>query len=295
MKSKNEIPTYNLNHFSHFLNKDKTYQVEIFNANRHFEVLYPHRHDFYEVLFLTQGSGYHIIDSTQYEIKPPCVFFLSPGQAHKLELSKDIAGYIFLFTSEFYLLHKSNKNKLLELPFFFNINQENPPLLLQKPEDQEFLTSLFQKGCQIMQVATDQFEIIYSLLDLILNVCHQRYPKALKDIQKDKGQILVKRFRQLVEENYQDNPSIQQYAEWLHVSPNHLTQTVKSLIGKTSKELIIEKNILEIKQLLIYTELSATEISHRFNFNDQSYLSKLFKKATGLTPGEFRNKSLKST
>ena len=94
MKSSQSIPVYSLQNFSkEQLNRQ--FQVEEFDANRHFAVEYPHRHDFFEILFLSNGSGKHIIDSNVYEVHPPCVFFLSPGQAHKIMLSEDIDGYIF--------------------------------------------------------------------------------------------------------------------------------------------------------------------------------------------------------
>ena len=110
MDKKTGIPVYSLDKFKSKNDKSNLFQVELFDANRHFKVSYPHRHDFYEILYLSQGSGVHIIDSNRYAIKPPCVFFLSPGQAHKLELSHDIEGYIFIFTAEFYLLNQKNKN-----------------------------------------------------------------------------------------------------------------------------------------------------------------------------------------
>lgn len=289
MSQKKGIPTYSLDRFNSHLDKNKPYQVEIFDANRHFEVQYPHRHDFYEVLFLTQGSGEHIIDSNTYPVAPPCIFFLSPGQAHKLELSKDITGFIFLFTSEFYLLNKSNKNKLLELPFFFNIQQENPPLLLSNTQDTSFLQGLFARGANEMKHHhTDSHDIISSLLDLILNTSSHLYPKELKTTQQGRGQILVKRFRQLIEEKYHDNPTIQQYADILKVTPNHLTHTLKTHTGKTANDWIQEKLILEIKRLLLYTDYTATEISLHLNFKDQSYFSKFFKRYTGRTPLEYR-------
>lgn len=296
MSEKKGIPTYSLNRFKGFLSQDKPYQVEVFDANRHFEVQYPHRHDFFEVLFLTRGSGVHSIDNNEYEIKPPCIFFLSPGQTHKLVLSKDIAGYIFLFTAEFYLLDRSNKNKLLEFPFFFNLKQENPPLHLTNGHQKEFLTTLFEKGCQEMNSteASNQ-EFILALLDLILNTCNKLYPKEVRAIEKKKGHILVKRLRALIEEKYQQNLSIKEYASYLNVTENHLTQTVKFLTGKTSKELIIDKQILEAKRLLIHSDLSITEISYQLHFNDQSYFTKFFKKHAQMTPNDFRIKSLKST
>lgn len=295
-QQKNTIPIYSLDRFNKTDHKHKPFQVEVFDANRHFEVQYPHRHDFFEILFLTKGSGLHIIDNNQYDIKPPCIFFLSPGQAHKLELSKDVEGYIFLFTSEFYLLNKLNRNRLLELPFFFNIHQENPPLLLKEQQEVTFFSSLFKKGsAEMHNNDTASVEVIYSLLDLILNASNQLYPKDDKAIEKGKGHLLVKRFQQLVEENYHLNLSINQYADKLNITPNHLTQTIKSLTGKTSAEFIQSKVTLEIKRLLIYTDLSSTEIASQLNFKDQSYFTKYFKRITGLTPKEYREKSMKST
>ncbi len=135
MENKTQIPVYSLDKFKSKNDKRNLYQVELFDANRHFQVSYPHKHDFYEILYLSKGSGYHIIDSNKYEIRPPCIFFLSPGQAHKVELSDDIDGYIFIFTSEFYLLNQKNKNRLLEFPFFFSVEQINPPIYLRNNED----------------------------------------------------------------------------------------------------------------------------------------------------------------
>ena len=69
----------------------------------------------------------------------------------------------------------------------------------------------------------------------------------------------------------------------------YLTQTTKSLTGKTSNEILHDKLILEIKRLLTQTTLDIQEISAMLNFTDQSYFTKFFKKATGETPLKFRN------
>lgn len=286
MKSSKQIPVYSLGEFSKADQRSKMYQVEAFDANRHFQVSYPHKHDFYEVLFLTRGSGFHIIDSNKYRIQPPSIFFLSPGQAHKLELSHDIDGYIFLFTAEFYLLNQANKNKLLELPFFFSVSQENPPLLLKDEANVKFLEQLFIRGFN--EAEENNEEIIRSILDLILQTCNKLYPAKYFGIQKTRGHLLVKNLLQLIEENYQNNYSINEYAEMLNITPNHLTQMVKQVTGNTSAKLLQNKVILETKRLLIHTEMTVTEISDYMNFSDQSYFTKFFKKICGTTPLQYR-------
>lgn len=290
--SSENIPIYSLHNFSTEEGESQQFQVEVFDANRHFAVKYPHRHDFFEVLYLSKGSGFHVIDGNKYEIKPPCVFFMSPGQAHKLEFSSDIEGYIFIFTADFYLINKSNQNRLIEFPFFFTIRQDNPPLQVENNKDVEFLVSLFTKGIsEVQKGAKYSIELLRSLLDLILTTSAALY-KNDENILKGKGHIVVKKFFQLVEENYEKNLSVAQYADKMALTPNHLTQTVTQLTGKTSSQIVKSKQILEIKRLLVYTNLGVSEIAHRLNFPDQSYFAKFFKREVGVSPLQYRTKSL---
>ena len=287
-----QLPVYSLQSFSSPERKSQQFQVEVFDANRHFSVKYPHRHDFFEVLFLKKGSGYHVIDGNKYEIRPPCVFFMSPGQAHKLELSSDIEGYIFIFTSDFYLLDRSNQNSLIEFPFFYTIHQDNPPLLLQNQGDVRFLETLFGQGiAETAQSGESSFEMLRSILDLILTTCAARYQMNDSLLQKGKGQIIVKKFFHLIEEHNRKKLLLSDYALMIGVSPNHLTQTVKLFTGKTSLQIIKAKQLLEIKRLLAHTNLSVSEIANQFNFEDQSYFTKFFKRETRRTPLQYRGES----
>lgn len=288
-----QLPVYSLDNFSSPERKSQQFQVEVFDANRHFAVKYPHRHDFFEVLYLKKGSGFHVIDGNNYEIKPPCVFFMSRGQAHKLELSQDIEGYIFIFTADFYLLNRTDQNRLIEFPFFYTIHQDNPPLQLENESDIRFLEDLFRKGIfEISQPEGYSMEMLRSILDLILTTCSSRYQAPENLMNKGKGQILVKRFFHHLEENHHKNLSLNEYARMIGVTPNHLTQTIKLFTGKTSSEIIKDKQLLEIKRLLVHTSLSVSEIAAQLNFDDQSYFTKFFKRETGLTPLQFRSDAL---
>jgi AraC family transcriptional regulator, transcriptional activator of pobA len=292
MKKAENIPVYSLRSFSRHNRESQLFQVEVFDANRHFSVKYPHRHDFFEVLYLARGSGFHVIDGNKYEIKPPCVFFMSPGQAHKIEFSHDIEGFIFIFTPEFYLIDYNNQNRLIEFPFFFTIRQDNPPLLLENKEDVAFIENLFKSGIhEVRKEENCSVNLLRSLLDLILTYCATCY-KNEENVLSGKGHMVVKQFYQNVEENYEKNLSVAQYADLMAITPNHLTQTVTRLTGKTSSQIIKAKQILEIKRLLVHSSLSITEIATRLNFPDQSYFAKFFKRETGISPFQYRSKSI---
>ena len=291
MKERAEhLPVYSLDSFSSPERKSQQFQVEVFDAQRHFSVKYPHRHDFFEILYLLKGSGFHVIDGNKYEIKPPCVFFMSPGQAHKIEFSSDIEGYIFIFTADFYLINRSNQNSLIEFPFFYTLQQDNPPLILNQQEDVNFLERLFLQGItELTMNSIKAVEVLRSMLDLILTICADRYGPVELQTNKGKGHMLVKRFYSLVEENHQRNLNINEYAGMLSVGSNHLSQTLKKLTGKTAMQIIKAKQILEIKRLLVHTNLSVSEIATQLNFLDQSYFSKFFKRETGVPPLQYRS------
>lgn len=284
-----QIPVYSVHNFSNTGNAARQFEVEVFDANRHFSVKYPHRHDFFEVLFLMRGTSFHVIDGNKYEIQPPCVFFMSPGQAHKIDFSSDIEGFIYIFTSDFYLINQTNRNRLLEFPFFFTLRRDNPPLVLTNPADVQFLEMLFLKAiAETGNSAGVSTELLRSVLDLILTSCAVLYKTGDQVVNSAKSHVVVKKFFQLLEENYQKNLTVNEYAALLAITPNHLTQTLVTLTGKTSNQIIKAKQILEIKRLLVHTNLPVSEIAHQLNFADQSYFTKFFKRETGLSPLQYR-------
>lgn len=290
MSRNRTIPTYSLNSFISKEHRSKQFQIEPFDANRHFQVEYPHRHDFFELLYIEEGSGIHVIDNNRYDITPPCVFFMSPGQAHKLELSNDIKGYIYIFTAEFYIIDKINQNRLIEFPFFYTIDQNNPPLTFKEEEKVKFITTLFQRA-----LTNCSEELSRALLNSILIECEEQYEVDSNRSTRCKGDLLVKQLYHLIEENYLKNRSVSEYAEILHITPEHLTQTVKKITGKRTTDLIKSKQVIETKRLLIYTSMGISEIAAHLNFADQSYFSKFFKREVGETPLEFRRKYMKNT
>lgn len=284
---KSRIPVYSIDRFNPS-GLHSHYQIEVFDKNRNFKVQYPHRHDFYEILFITQGSGTHTIDYTEYQVKPDSIFFLSPGQVHTLNLSDDILGYIFLFTSEFYQLGKQDKNQILELPFFYSLAENASAIYLQKQEDVQKFTDLFTNAIKEQkEFQNDSAQVIRALLEIILINCKRHFPLQT-DEKNHKGKMMVKKFKQLIEEKYRQNLSVKDYADLLNITSSHLSETVKNITGRTPTDHINDKMIIEIKRMLLHTDLSITEIAYELKFADQSYFSRYFRKVTGMSPGEFR-------
>jgi AraC-like DNA-binding protein len=292
--TKNPIPVYDLKTFTPAADAKGECLVEVFDGRRPSRAPFPHRHDFFEVLLLHGGSGTHTIDFRLYDIKPPCVFFLSPGQVHTLSPSADVAGYLFLFTASFYLVDKPDQNRLFDLPFFYNLEGESRPLYLASEAELAPLRQLFEMAVREYDTGhADAAEVLRPALDLLLALCKRLYPAPSQELQKAKGKVLVKRFMQAVEEHYLHYKSVKDFAEALSVTPNHLNETVKQYTGRTASDLIKDKVMLEIKRSLLYTDQTVSEIAYQFGFTDQSYFSKYFRGREGVSPLAYRESAIK--
>lgn len=290
--TKGKIPIYSLNQFKKDPVHSKHYQVEIFDRNRNFHVEYPHRHDnFYELLLITKGSGTYTIDFRSYPLQAGSIYFVSPGQVHTIEYSEDVYGYIFLFTAEFYQPAYPDKGLLNSFPFFHSLTTETPPLILENPEELEALFALTLR--ESVKGLPHTENLVRSSLDLILNLCLSRYPVSAGENSKSKGRLLVRQFKELINQHYTKNHGVQEYAGMLAVTANHLNETVKQFTGITAKEHIKERMLLEAKRLLSHTELNISEIGWQLGFEDQSYFSRFFRKCTGFSPNEFREETEK--
>ncbi|MDX2190856.1 MAG: helix-turn-helix domain-containing protein [Bacteroidota bacterium] len=291
--SQKNIPVYSIDTFKDTSSKS-SFQVEKFDHKRHYNVEYPHRHDFfYEVLYIKEGSGKYVIDFEEYEIKPETIFFVVPGQVHEISFSEDIMGYIFLFTEEFLSISNDEKFYWLFDQFSF---RKDPTKITNDGINQKlnwlFINSIenYEKGDKYSDT------ICQNNLRNILLYCSRLY-EDLNYInhKKGKGFSLIRQFKSLIDQHYMDNWSVKDYANKLSVTPSHLNETIKTLSGVTATSMLDNKLLVEIKRYLAYTEYDITEIAYKFNFKDQSYFSRFFRNKSNLTPSEFRTKTIKST
>ena len=254
------------------------------------QATYPHRHDFYEVLYVTGGEGTHFIDFNAYPIEPNTFYFISPGQVHYWETTVPIEGEVLVFTEDFLLLAPADVMVLHELSFFHTV-EGSPTLTLQK-SDQLHLATLYQAIA--VEFRENDFRtssvlraFLHILLVQIQRICATKEIEA-GEKQDNVAQKLTRRFKQLVARQSAQGQSVQEYADQLNVSVNQLNKTVKATTGHTPAQLIRKEVVLEAKRLFQHTDLTATEVSYRLGFEDVSYFGRFFKREVGATPGQFR-------
>ncbi len=114
-------------------------------------------------------------------------------------------------------------------------------------------------------------------------------------IDDQKSQLINRLKSTIIEEIRSDQPhrkANENFSSFLEqeldTDYTQLSKTFSSLEGRTIEKYIIAQKLEYVKELLIYNELSLSEIAWKLNYSSVQYLSNQFKKATGLTPSNFK-------
>lgn len=102
------------------------------------------------------------------------------------------------------------------------------------------------------------------------------------------GDLLFKRFIELLDKTEPKQRSVSYYARQLCVTPKYLSTTVRQVSGRTALKWITESVINDIRRQLSYTELSIKEIADRMMFPNLSFFGKYVKQHLGASPTECR-------
>ncbi len=243
-----------------------------------------HRHDFYFILFIQNGTGEHEIDFIQYEVNNHSVFFIRPGQVHQLKLHKGTTGFMLQFTSDFYALRENTSSIVLRKASNKNHCHVN--------------TERFEKIALLLEVVFQEYtkkqdrykEVVKASLDIIFIelVRQSSNPNMIVNEAKLYAQERLEELQDLLEENIHTKKQVSEYAEMLSITPYQLNAITKALLQKTVSELINEHIILEAKRMLIATTNQVTQVADMLGYDDPSYFIRFFRKQTGLTPEVFR-------
>ena len=99
------------------------------------------------------------------------------------------------------------------------------------------------------------------------------------------------RFFTILERDFARTRAVAHYAKQAGLSPRRLGELLVAQAGKSTKQVIDDRVLLEHKRLLAHTQLSVKELAERTGFDEPTNLVKFFRQRTGQTPLDFRARS----
>jgi AraC family transcriptional activator of pobA len=243
----------------------------------------PFRTDHFTFVVVKKGEIVIKVNLMEIKVGAQNMLALSPHMVRQcISISADAEITTVAFTSK----HLENAGIHLKdiNTYEFLSPQLNPLLKLEKREFDELFKlldilefKLYNNNGRLYQseVAMKIFGgLIYDLSSLFER---QEITKEIHATRKEQ-----------LNENFKEIRSTSAYADLLHVTPKHLSDTLKKLSGKTAGKYIEEMVTMEAKILLNNSHLTIGEIASFLSFSDQFIFSKYFKKQSGLSPSQYR-------
>ncbi|HAM97722.1 MAG TPA: DNA-binding protein [Marinilabiliales bacterium] len=242
----------------------------------------PHKHDdYYELIFLSEGEGFHWIETEKYMISAPEFYFLKPGQLHYWQFTSIPKGYVILFRADFFdnlketdiinLYRRLTDKFRVPVPDNYNPEAILNELLKEYSEPSAYsshiihgyLRALFAKILQLAEIQSQENNVPISVYEKFQDLLVKECPRLHK---------------------------VNDFAGLLNTTPQNLNTVCRKHSGKSASEHITFQLLLEAKRYILHTENTINEIAYTLSFNDPSNFVKFFRKHENLTPVQFREK-----
>jgi AraC family transcriptional regulator, transcriptional activator of pobA len=267
--------------------------VDIAELYKEFKVTLTttHRAGFYHIIWFEKGNPTHLVDFNPIKIQPNTFLFLNKDTVQRFDHKIKLEGKAILFTDRFFCKTESD-TKFLRNSILFNDLFTVSQFQINKQEN--VFADILQSMTNELQKPKDNFQS-----DILQNLFHnfllyserERRKQDFTEIKKGANLDYVMLFKDYLETNFKNQKQVSFYAQALIITEKRLNTATSKIFGKTPKEIIDDRIILEAKRILAHTTENIKEIGYILGFDEPTNFTKYFKKHSLVTPVEFRKKT----
>ena len=263
--------------------------------------LLMHKHDFYELNIIVEGSGRHYIKDKNFPVTPGAVFVIPPKVSHGYWMEND-RGNIFHLLIEQKLLQKysSELNGINGYSILFETEPElrkhiatttfflklDPLQLKSLKAQMDLLIRLAQLSDHKIIFETYEIGLIYYLSALMEKQYNTSNIAAAK-----KNYIFIINSTNYMKQHISEAFSLSELAHNAMESRTSYVEKFKMLFKMTPFEYLRKLRVNHAIKLLTATTKSIAEIAQSCGFSDSAHMIKIFKEDTGLTPAKYRKEA----
>lgn len=238
-----------------------------------------------------EKSNSIIIDSMVHYFKRNQIICLT--EFHQVDLSKHTCDLKLLrFNRSFYCVVDHDSEVGCKGILFFGASQL--PVIDIPEGDLETFTTLWRMF--ELELKSDdelQLEMLQSMLKRFIILCTRIYKLQNNYNAVDAGRVdLIRAYNFLVEQNFKTMHTVAEYASVLSKSPKTLSNLFSKLGNKSPLQFIHERKMLEARRLLNHSDKSISDIAYELGFEDIQSFGRFFKNQEGVSPSEFKSKSV---
>ncbi|PQA87677.1 helix-turn-helix domain-containing protein [Hyphococcus luteus] len=251
----------------------------------------PHAHaDLWQFIHIEKGRAEATVENGYMRLGDHSVLSIPNGVVHGFEFETDTIGWVLSIETRLLETQTFAQARKLLVRNGFHVTK----LDLKPPHSEEsgvFFRRLHDEFAHMRQARSAMLDSLTNAL-LILLMREARQGKS-DDADASQATGLLAAYRDLINQRFREHLSVVAYASALGVSQSRLARACRRLAGQSPAALINARLLLEAQRNLHFTEASAAQIAIDLGFQDPAYFSRFFKRMTGLTPREYREKSRK--
>lgn len=242
-----------------------------------------HTHTYCELLYVKKGRIKLYVETKEYLLEEGSMYIISPMERHAVScLSKEYERYVCFLDLEDY-------EALCQIPALLSVLKNRPKQFNHVfAAVDSYIEELFM---QLTKEFKYSYHMPYSsyhctnLFTELLIYLYRNYPEQFIISQGTESLIKVQHY---LDQNYMNSIKINELANHFYLSQYYLTHAFKKYTGYSPKQYITKLQFLNVRKLLLSSDLTISEIAQKTGFQTVNDLSRKFKKEYGTTPREYR-------
>ncbi len=231
------------------------------------------RVDFHVLAIADSGHGAVTVDFVRHRLEPDTIAWIRPGRVHRWDDIAAVNGTLVLFRPESVPHGSPGAHPLGPVSW----RQPARPALVRLAAD-HLRREYDAARARPLPASTAILRALLEVLLLRSGDCAPPPPAGLEAFTA---------YAAAVEAHYAASREVTWYARQLGYSPRTLSRATQEAVGRSAKQYIDDRVVLEAKRLLAHTGITVSECARRAGFDDPANFSKFFRTRTGLTPGVF--------
>lgn len=248
-----------------------------------------HNSNSFEIVVFKKGNGQVYINNRKIDIIDNSVLFISPFQLKewKVDFSK-LEFTALVFQEEFLNDFFADKFFTYKLLYFYQY--EHPIGLNLSQEKTQGLCNILQEiKTEIVSPSWDSVHIMRSLIYYLLQRLNRDYAIENNLPFRVDTENYAYAFKKMLEQHIKEKQRVEDYSTLLGISRITLNNAVKKQFNQTAMQLLKNRLLTEIKNELLYSNKTISEIAFGMGYSEPNHLMRFFKKQTGLTTSEFQS------
>jgi AraC family transcriptional activator of pobA len=261
-----------------------------FDDNSNFDHL--QRHNYYTVIWVTNGSGKLRWNFSEYDFEPNTLLAFAIYQPFMVITDEPFEGVALNFHPDFFCIHKHDKEVSCHGVLFNNI-YEPPFVRVDEHAASIFNMVLEQIKAEMQNPAIAQYELLISYLKIFLitavRLKTEQQPSEQTILIDRKEPFILQNLKDAIEAHFKKKHSASDYADLLNISAKALAKLTKTHFNRTLTDMIAERIIIEAKRELYLTNKPVKEIAFELGYDDEYYFSRFFKNNADVSPQLYRD------